>query len=551
MRIVRSIVPFALACAVTGPGQALPIAGSTDGLDPPATPRVSADPVAQALKARLETGHGSPEIASPAIGPETERKAALTAFYMGRGWKPVWTKGGQISQAGRLVILRLEAAAKDGLDPSDYPTPSLDLGKSWPVPAAEIARSELMIARSVLRFADHAQAGRVRPSEVSSTIDLTPQRPDPLDVLRRVAGSSDPVAALAAFNPPHQGFRALRERLAKLQETEATSAVPVVPVPPGASLRPGERDDRIVLLRARLNVVARPGRADRFDMDLRQAVIAFQEAAGLKPDGVVGPRTIAALNAEMPAADRAGILANMEMWRWAPRDFGAFHVAVNVPEYRLRIMRDGEAVHSTRIVVGKVRHKTPIFSDEMEHVVVNPYWNVPASIARNELLPSIRANPASYLHRRGYEVLYAGRRVNPAALSWDARTIRQVRIRQRPGRRNALGRVKFLFPNRHAVYLHDTPSRHLFDRPVRAYSHGCVRVQNPMEFADTLLTADPKWSGRQVRSLLGAKERWVNLSRHIPVHISYFTVWVNEAGKLHRAHDIYGHEAKVRSLLGL
>lgn len=549
MRIVRLIVPIALACALAGPGQALPIAGSTDGLDMPATPDMSQDPVAQALKTRLQPGSAGDS--ASADGSGSPHDAALTAFYAARGWRPVWTDGGRISDHGRLVILRLEQAAADGLDPADYPTPSLDLGRSWPVPASEIARSELLIARSVLRFADHAQAGRLRPSAVSSTIDLAPERPDPLEVLHGVAGADDPAAALADFNPPHPGFRALRKKLAAMSQAEPAAAVRVVPVPPGASLRPGERDDRIVLLRARLNVAARPGRADRFDMDLRQAVIAFQEAAGLEPDGVVGPRTIAALNAELPAADRAGLLANMEMWRWAPRDFGAFHVAVNVPEYRLRIMRDGESVHSTRIVVGKVRHKTPIFSDEMEHVVVNPYWNVPASIARNELLPSIRANPAGYLQRRGYEVLYGGRRVNPAALSWDARTVRQVRIRQRPGRRNALGRVKFLFPNRHAVYLHDTPSRHLFDRPVRAYSHGCVRVQNPLEFADTLLTEDPRWSGGQIRNLLGAKERWVNLSRHIPVHISYFTVWVNEAGKLHRAHDIYGHEAKVRSLLGL
>lgn len=532
----------ALIC-LPSTAMALPVVSQTgvfESSDPQAVPR---DPVAISLRDILEIrrGHGQDLTA--------DEIAALTSFYGARGWQPVWTTSGLISESGHLVIARLRKAAQDGLDPEAYGTPSRELGRMWPISADGIARAEIMISRSVIRYADHARAGRLRPSTISRSITLQPERPDPVEILASVSQAPDPGEALDGYNPDHPGFLALRAKLAEMRAGPTPSIQPPVPIADGPTIRPRQRDARVVALRHRLNLTVPTADPDLFDADMRAAIILFQSANGLKPDGLVGRETLAVINGDGPEADIEGILANMEMWRWMPRKLGSVHVKVNVPEFRLRIMHGDKSVHTTRVVVGKIKHKTPIFSDKMEHVVVNPYWNVPLSIARNEMLSSIRANPAGYLQSRGYEVLYGGRRVHPASISWNANTVARVNIRQRPGAGNALGRIKFLFPNKHAVYLHDTPSRHLFAKKIRAFSHGCVRVERPLEFADALLTADKSTSGNHIRRLLGKKERWVNLDRHIPVHISYFTVWVDDSGALRTARDIYGHEKKIRALL--
>ncbi|MEM8665407.1 MAG: L,D-transpeptidase family protein, partial [Pseudomonadota bacterium] len=196
-------------------------------------------------------------------------------------------------------------------------------------------------------------------------------------------------------------------------------------------------------------------------------------------------------------------------------------------------------------------HPTPIFSDEIEHVVVNPYWNVPVSIASKEMLGGIQKNPAGYFARRGYEAVVRGRVVNPASIAWNASTVRQVRIRQRPGRGNALGAVKFLFPNQHSVYLHDTSSKHLFKRDRRALSHGCVRVHQPFVFADALLRAGEATSASGLKRMVGGGERWVNLHAHVPVHLAYFTRSVREDGTLVRFGDVYGYDQRIARALGL
>ncbi|WP_306027939.1 murein L,D-transpeptidase [Stappia sp. MMSF_3263] len=288
---------------------------------------------------------------------------------------------------------------------------------------------------------------------------------------------------------------------------------------------------------------------DLFDADVKAAVLAFQSDNGLHPDGVVGPRTLLALNAVsddgMAVSD---IVANLERWRWMPRELGAFHIFVNIPEFKARLFRDGAQVYETRVVVGKSSNQTPVFSDVMDHVIVNPYWNVPYSIASEELLPSIAADP-SYLARKNYEVVAGGRVINAGAVDWASVNLRSVRIRQRPGGGNALGQIKFMFPNRHSVYLHDTPSKSLFARPSRAFSHGCVRVQDPFDFADALLQLDPNWNAAKLKAMVGGSEKRVDLTKSVPVHLAYFTAFVDEAGKLQRRPDIYGHNAVLTKAL--
>jgi len=263
-------------------------------------------------------------------------------------------------------------------------------------------------------------------------------------------------------------------------------------------------------------------------------VAEFQRANGLPASGALTARTISALSGGDPAQLEGEIVANMERWRWLPRDLGATRVEVNIPDYQVKVTRNEKVVHRARVIVGKVETQTPIFSDSMEYLVVNPYWNVPPSILRKEMLPAFQKDPG-YFTKRGYEVVQRGG---------------QMSVRQPPGERNALGQIKFMFPNDHAVYLHDTPSRALFANPRRAYSHGCVRVDKPFALAQALLPSD--WSEERLRKMVGGRnEKTVRLASHIPVHLQYFTIFTDEIGKLEVREDIYGHSRKVRTALGL
>jgi murein L,D-transpeptidase YcbB/YkuD len=293
-----------------------------------------------------------------------------------------------------------------------------------------------------------------------------------------------------------------------------------------------------------------------YDEALADAVTAYQMTSGLHGDGIIGPRTLAALNGPSREDDIAAVLVNMERWRWMPRDLGAFHVIVNIPEFMVRVVKDDVVVHETRVVVGKPDHRTPTFSNLMSHVVVNPYWNVPTSIVTNEMMSDIQQNPSGYFAKHGYQVLaQAGgkmRLVDPSSLNWSTVNPRSVRIRQVPGDDNALGRVKFMFPNQQAVYLHDTPTKSLFRKDYRAFSHGCVRVDDPLDFANAIFAvAAPAWNSRRLQRLYGGPERRVNLDKPFPVHLTYFTAAVEPGRGLVRFPDVYGYDAEIRAKLHL
>ena len=507
------------------------------------------DPVGEQLNMQLTAGTKTGTF-------ENKRHyAAVLAFYRDRDWRPVWIIDGEPTAKATGVIRRLKRAYEDGLDPADYPVPFFDFAKSGNAETEAIADAELHLSLSALTYAEHAQAGRFDPKKkISGYIKQRPVRPDPIAVLQRLANARTPGNVLAAYNPPHVQYKRLRMKLAELRAEDTEKTPPPEPIPAGPSIRFGDADQRVPLLRERLETKV-PGEdidIELFDDALSSAVKTFQRANRLRPDGIVGPRTLAALNGESDAnKDPIGdIVANMERWRWVPRKLGRFHIHVNIPEFVVRAKRGGRTIHTTRVVVGKRTNQTPIFSDEMEHVVVNPYWNVPYSIASKEMLPRIQANPGAYFSRRGYEVVHRGRVVSPYSVVWSASNLRNIRIRQRPGARNALGRIKFMFPNKHAIYLHDTPSKSLFKRDVRAYSHGCVRVHNPLEFADVVL-AGSSWNSKRIKKMFGGRERRIDLPDHIPVHITYFTTMVNDSGSVINYRDIYGHHRKTRAALGL
>jgi murein L,D-transpeptidase YcbB/YkuD len=476
---------------------------------------------------------------------------ALAAFYGERDFQPLWFTEGEPSPQMSALRARMQDAASDGLDPSLYAT--ADIAADYSGDLRSMAEAEIGFSRAVARFVTHLAAGAIRPKDISRIITLEPERPD--IGLTALSQASDVTAAIAALEPPHPQYRALKAELAELRSREADPTEVVVPA--GTLLKPGQRDPRVPALRQRLGQTLEVhSEPNLYDAALVAAVQAFQAENSLKPDGIVGPQTLFALNGVTREEDIAAIVANMERWRWMPRDLGAFHVMVNVPEFVLRVVKDDAVVHQTRVVVGKPSHPTPTFSHEMSYIVVNPFWNVPVSIVSNEMLPEIRQSPYGYFARRGYQVLVRSggkmRVVDPWAIDWWSVNPRSVAIRQVPGDANALGRIKFMFPNQHSVYLHDTPSKKLFERDRRAFSHGCVRVDNPLEFADVILpVAAPEWNSGRLEALYGGRERRVNLDKPIPVHLAYFTRWVDETGTLRRFEDIYGYDEEMTALSGV
>ncbi len=487
------------------------------------------------------------QLATPASGREPE---AIAAFYSARSDAPVFVDQKGYTARGKAMIARFEAAGEDGLDPAAYKFTALPVR-----PDAEVlAQAELRLAASALLYARHAQAGRFDPSRISPSLTPTRTFPEPLAVLNAVAGAKDAGAVLAGYNPPHKGYAALKAKLAEARGPAGAGAKSLPRVPDGMRIAPGDVDVRVPVLRARLGLPPSQSDNDRiYDASTVQAVRFFQAANGLGVDGVVGAGTLAALNdIDNPRDRQSEIVVNMERWRWLPRDLGAAYVMVNIPEYMVRVVEDGRVIHDTRVVVGKPDTPTPLLTHDMEYVVVNPSWNVPVSIARKEMLPNLQRDPY-YLQRQGITIERNGHAIDPGSVNWQA-GLGGYSFRQPPGERNALGRIKFMFPNQHSVYLHDTPSRSLFANDRRAYSHGCVRVQDPLSFGEVVFSLgmpNDGWTEAKIGGMFGGKERYINLKRHIPVHIVYFTAFVDETGRFVSRPDIYRIDERMEEQLGL
>jgi murein L,D-transpeptidase YcbB/YkuD len=516
----------------------VPPDASPAAADPPAsnpdvdTPR-ALPPVNAALKAALEARSGLPE---PAALSRRREREAIAAFYALRDFAPLWFSGASANAEVAPVILRLKHAADDGLDVNGSP-----LAVS-PGTGAEIASADLALSDAVVAYARQASGSRVDPRMISRLIGVEPEVADPAVILALVATAGEGAGEeLRRFNPPQKAYEALREKLLELRPRGGARSGAAIPA--GSLLRPGMLDPRVPLVRARLGLDRGKFEASQdpaedsaqdlvYDTQLAAAVAGFQKANGLPASGNLTARTVAALSGGASSLE-AEILANMERWRWMPRDMGETHIEVNIPDYEAVVIEKGEVIERNRVVVGKEETPTPVFSETMRFLIVNPAWNVPQSIIRKEMLPKLAADPG-YFQRMGYEVFSrAGHLV----------------VRQPPGEKNALGRIKFMFPNDFAVYMHDTPLRKLFASAKRAFSHGCVRVDDPFRFAETVL--GDGWSESRVKKLIGGKERYVYLPKPLPVYLEYFTAFVDEAGELQLRDDVYGYSRRVKAALGL
>ncbi len=466
-------------------------------------------------------------------GPAKQQRDAIQAVYAARGFAPLWLDDGGWTKAALGARARLEKAGEDAIDVKAAPAPILAGGDE-----KALADTELALTRAVVAYGVLASGGRFDPRSIGRLITDKPEVAEASKILAAVSGASDGDAALDAFNPPHAGYRALRDKLADMRRDR-----PAEPprVGAGPTLKVGMKDPRVPSLRARFALNADPATITDelvYDSQVAAAVAAFQRSKGLPAFGLLNPATVAALSDGDPAKIENEIIANMERWRWLPRAAAdsTDRVEVNIPDFTVRVTRNGALVHTARVVVGKPDTPTPVFSNRMKFLEVNPYWNVPESIIRKEMMPKLAADP-TYLHRLGYEV------------STDRKG--QMVVRQPPGEKNALGFIKFMFPNEHAVYLHDTPSRSLFANPRRAYSHGCVRVDMPFKLAEIVLGKDNGWSEERVKKLIGTGNKTIHLPKQIDVHIEYFTTFVDDAGKLQLREDIYGYSRKLRAAMGL
>ncbi|MFI5011899.1 MAG: murein L,D-transpeptidase [Hyphomicrobiales bacterium] len=422
-------------------------------------------------------------------------RLALAAYYDKRAFKPIWHADGAPTEASLALLDRLAHAAEEGLDPDDYAAAATPAASARP---EDVAEAEWRISAAALAYARDARGARVNPSRLS--VLITPQLflPNAESVLDTLIRAADASSALQAFNPHADGYVNLRTGLAKL--------------------------------RAEM-VAPSPAKTDSAS-ETQLASVAPETIKGRRGSVVdqTARRVVSALSAKRVEAD---IIANMERWRWLPPDLGDRYILVNLPEFALRYVDSGMLAHEARVIVGKPASPTPIFSGEMKFLVVNPSWYIPPTILKQEFLPKLAVDPL-YAERQGYVVVRHGS---------------QISIRQPPGERNALGRIKFMFPNQHSVYLHDTPTRGLFAKAQRAFSHGCVRVDQPFKLAEYVLNDRTTWPERRIEKMIGGAERTINLARQLPVHLAYFTLAADADGTLHRFGDLYDLDARLEAML--
>jgi murein L,D-transpeptidase YcbB/YkuD len=498
-------------------------------------------------------------------------QGALVEFYSAPDAKLLWVDENGLTNRGKAVVEEIAKADDYGLRTADYELPKLDgFDASSDQAVSQLAEAEIKINFAVLDYAHDARGGRIDPQSLSKNLDPTLALPEPSEVLGVIAIRPDPAAYLRSFQPDQPQFEALRQKLIELRGGAAKVEEPkveIVKIPDGPVLKKGIENEQVALLRKRLEIASDETNENLFDDSVDSAVRDFQKSRGVAADGLVGAGTRRLLNtneqhhevASNPAMIRK-LLINMERWRWLPHDLGQFYVAVNIPEFMLRVSKERKVIHTAKVVVGKTDKQTPIFSQDMHEIVFNPYWNVPNSIKTEEIRPYLTGGGGFFgggwntavFDRHNLRVNYGGREVDPSTLDWDRIDIRALNIYQPPGPDNVLGVVKFLFPNKHDVYMHDTSQKFLFAKPVRAESHGCMRVQNPDQLALLLLKEDQGWSSSRVAATIqGADDQHIALQQKIPVYVNYFTLRVNEDGSISTFNDLYGHDARMGAALKL
>ena len=584
LKVARAVWPFLMVWAVLGshgPVLAEPAAAGATG-----TPAVTPDAAKDAAKDAIVVASPVMPAASPVVEAvhklladkafvakaNGDDAAALVSFYASRA-EALWIANSAFTDKANSVIAEIKKADDWGLNVADFELPQLAIGAD----ANLQGDAEVKLSYAALKYARYARGGRVEPLALSNILDMKPPLKDAKIVLQELANSAAPDAYLSGLNPKHAEFEKLRQALLKARGPQAPvedidAALKVRLPGDGKTLKLGSEHDDVVLLRKRLKLDLPENANGRyFDDKLEAAIKSFQTASDIKANGQFNNKTRTALNREGepkkadPKRDIDRLIVNMERWRWLPEDMGPFYVINNIPEFASRVMKGNDEVLKQKIIVGQPSWPTPVMAANMEFVIFHPEWGVPDGIKMKELLPRLkRAGGGGGFFDQifgggssgGARVLAAyklkpslnGRPIDANSIDWNNVDIRRFSFVQPAGSENPLGLVKFRFPNRHDVYMHDTPQRNLFGQTFRALSHGCIRVDQPRKFAEVLLAEDQGWSSDKVDDMYAGGGQ-VTLSKPVPVYLTYFTARVEDDGKVARYSDIYGHDDRLMSAI--
>lgn len=508
----------------------------------------SAGSPSSVLRTILTTGGETSRIV--AGGDPIRAPVALRRFYTARGFAPAWTGSANGALRDELTAA-IEHMREHGLTPEDYHAAALQRA----IAAAADEAIELLATDAFLTMAAHLIGGRLDPVTIEPGWTAVRRERDLVEHLESALAQRRIAAALIDLEPDAPGYGVLKMALATYREADRQGGWE--PLADGPALKLGQTGPRVAGLRRRLQatglLATTGGAVDHFDIALESAVAEFQRRIGLEADGVVGPLTLQELN-KPPAERIEQIRVNLERWRWLPEDLGERHIRVNIADFDLQARHLGIIERRHDVIVGRPYRMTPVFSETIAYLVFNPWWETPERLARQDKLPAFQKDSAA-VARLGFDVLdRAGNRLDPAGIDWQRYSPRDFpfRLRQRPGPQNALGQVKIMFPNKHNVYLHDTPSRELFARSQRAFSSGCVRVADALGLAEWLLEDPRGWPRERIDTVVAAgRELRVNLRAGVPVHIVYLTAVAQPDGRLRLIHDLYGRDARVSAALRL
>ncbi|MGQ0700015.1 MAG: L,D-transpeptidase family protein [Panacagrimonas sp.] len=542
----------------------------------------------EALKALLAAAGTAKD--DPQLRDQTRK------FYELRQNQPAWIVAGEPLPAVQSLTTVLAASADEGLNPQEYAFDALTAkvqGLKGNKDLNAATALELELTQTLLRYGSHIALGHPVAKQIDGTWNVTPREIDLAGIVQKAVAGNDLEKLADELAPPHPEYARVREMLQRYRKIAAEGKLQVIPA--DLKLKAGEPSPHLAALRNNLLILGdmqeeprggdnvfnedlskaqdkfeernatQPEKTpdakqiaviDTYDENLGEAVRRFESRHGMDPDGVPGTAMIEAMN--VPAAERARQLAlNLERWRWMPADFGTPHILVNIASYSMQVRDAREAVPlKMRVIAGQPIHRTPVFSDTMTKIVFSPYWNIPESIEVKEMWPSI-VKDSNYLEKKDIEVVrYEGGKaivIDPSSIDWaNAKSEADFQLRQKSGPSNSLGYVKFLFPNRYNVYLHDTPADNLFDKLTRDLSHGCVRLEQPEALAVYLLRDQPEWTAERIKTAMHAgKEEEVMLKNPIAVHLVYLTARVDEDGVPQFFSDVYGYDFKQQELAGL
>jgi len=478
--------------------------------------------------------------------------AVVVRFYEARNSRHAWE-----GKDAQEILAAVRSVRDDGLNPADYHLTAIERlvgqGEKSGNPAL-LADLDILLTDAVAGIVDHVRYGRVRPVALNPSWNVNPrQGAPPLErEVARIAASGSPARAVEEAKPIHFIYRGLKGALAQLREIAAKGGWPTVPG--GRTIKPGARDARIPAIRARLRATGELNGGDDasivYDPELKRAVELFQARHRLNTDGIVGPGVLAAMN--VSAADRADqVRVNMERARWVLPGLGQDFLLLNLPAFKAYLIKNDKNIWEARTQVGEEGKETPSFRAVMRTVVFNPDWTVPTSIIRNEIAPAMAQGKNPIAAKGLVAIDGKGNQVDAGNIDWGSDDSERYTLMQPPGSDNALGRVKFLFPNPYSIYLHDTPSKASFEAEKRTFSHGCIRLEHPLELAEILLSGQDSWDQGKIQDVLVRGETQnVNLEHPIPVVIVYWTVSVGASGEIRYMNDFYHLDPPVLAALG-